>query len=164
MHYVTDRVSPNESCYGLVEGHELAPVPGGKNGETDWRWIQKVFVVRGDTISKYITDFGPSEDFELITPIFIPNQGTDSVAVLQAMAEKNRHDTYWQMRAKAQLEESTLITDLMEQEAKIHEVIRNRTSSGPYVTNQRNNWSHLTSMRKFKERRQERTGKVVFLT
>lgn len=164
MHYVTDSISPNEPCYGLWEGFEIAPVPGAKNGAQDWRWIQKVFVVRGDTISKHVTDFGPADDFEMITPIFIPNEGTDSVAVLQAMAEKNRHDTYWQTRAKEQLESSTLISDLIEQEQKIAAIIRNRTASGPYVTNQRNGYSHTTSMRNFKQRREQRTGKVVFLT
>jgi hypothetical protein len=164
MHYVTNAIDPNEPCYGLWEGYEMAPVPGAPNGATDWRWIQKVFVVRGDTISKFITDFGPSEDFEMVTPIFLPNEGTDSVAVLQAMAEKNRHDHYWQTRAKEQLEQSTLITDLIEQEAKIHAIIRNRTVSGPIVTNQRNGWSRVTSQRNFKDRRQQKTGKVVFLT
>lgn len=164
MHIITDTVHPNEPCYGLWEGAEMAPVPGGENGAQDWRWIQKVFVVRGDTIAKYITDLGPADDYELITPIFLPNEGTDSVATLQAMAEKNRHDTYWQTRAKEQLEASTLISDLIEQEQKIHEVIRNQTVSGPYVTNQRNGWSRVTSQRNFKQRRQERTGKVVFLT
>lgn len=165
MHYITTFISPDEPCYGLWEGYEQAPVPGGRNGETGWRWLQKVFVVRGDTISKFITDLGPAEDYEdRITPIFIPNEGTDSVGRLQAMAEKNRHDTYWQTRAAEQLESSTLIADLIEQEAKVHEVIRNRTASGPYQTNQRNGWSHITSMRNFKERRQERTRKVVFLT
>lgn len=164
MHYVTNTISPNEPCYGLWEGFEIAPVPGAPNGAKDWRWLQKVFVVRGDMIAKYITDFGPADDFEMITPIFLPNEGTDSVAVLQAMAEKNRHDTYWQTRAAEQLAESTLISDLIEQEAKIHEIIRNRTTSGPYQTNQRNGYSHETTMRNFKERRQQCTGKVVFLT
>ena len=164
MHYVTDSVSPNEPCYGLWEGYEVAPIPGAPNGASDWRWIQKVFVVRGDTIAKHITDMGPADAFEMITPIFIPNEGTDSVAVLQAMAEKNRHDTYWQTRAQEQLAESTLISDLIEQEQKIHAVIHNRTSNGPYVTNQRNGWSRVTTQRNFKERRQQRTGKVVFLT
>ena len=161
MHILTSVLRPDEPCYGLWEGYEVGPIPGAPNGATDWRWLQKVFVVRDDTIAKFVTDFGPAEDFEDITPIFLPCDGTDSVARLQAFAEKNRHDDYWQKRAKEQLAASTLITDLIEQEDKLHRVIHNRTTSGPYGTVQRNDYSHETTMRRFKDRRRERTGKVV---
>lgn len=160
---MTDFLSLDEPCYGLMEGHEVAPVPGALNGATEWRWIQKVFVLRGDTIAKHIRDFGPSEDFEMSTPFGLhTNPDTDKVGPILAMAERTRSDTYWQRRAQEQLEASTLITDLIEQEAKIAEVIRNRTTSGPYVTNQRNGWAREESQRRFKERRQKK--KVVFLT
>lgn len=158
MQIITLFLSPNEPCMGLWEGAEMIP---GPDSSQDWRWIQKVFVVRGDTIAKYVTDLGPASNYEDITPIFIPNEGTDSVGALQAMAERNRHDTYWQTRAKEMLAESTLISDLIEQEAKLHEVIRNRTSIGPAVTVQRNGYAHEETMRQFKQRRQERTKKVV---
>ena len=149
-------VSPDEPCMGLFEGPKLRPVPGTL--AEDYRWVQQVWVVRDDTIACYEQDFGSYDDYEMITPIFIPNSGTDSVAVLQAIAEKNRHDTYWQTRAAAQLEASTLISDLIEQEAKIHAVIHNRTSSGPYVTNQRNGWSRQVTQRRLSANRQRATG------
>ena len=161
MQIVTLYLDPEEPAYGLWEGFEVAPVPGAANGETAWRWLQKVFVVRGDTIAKYITDMGPAEDYELITPIFLPCHGTDTVGRLQYYAEKNRQDTYWQTRAKEQLEASTLISGLIEQEAKIHEIIRNRTTVGPYVTVQRNGYAHEETVRKYREKRRQRTGKVV---
>lgn len=158
MHYVTQWISPKEPCYGLWEGAEIAPIPGAPNGATDWRWLQKVFVVRGDTIAKHITDFGPADDYEDITPIFLPNEGTDSVAALQALAEKNRRDTYWQTRVKEMLAESTLISDLIEQEEKLHEIIRNRTSIGPVVTVQRNGYDHNVVTRQVSQQRMDRTG------
>lgn len=164
MHIITQHIHPDEPAYGIIEGPELAPVPDGKNGAQDWRWVQKVFVVRGDTIAKYITDFGPCEDYEMITPLQMLSNGADTVGQLQDYAERNRHDTYWQSRAKEQLESSTLISDLIEQEAKLHEVIRNRTSIGAHVTIQRNGYAHEETIRRFNDRRRKRTGKVAFLT
>ncbi len=164
MRIMTSHIYPNEPCHGLYEGYKLAPVPGELNGAQDWRWIQQVWVIRDDAIACYETDFGSASDYELITPIFLPNEGTDSVAVLQAYAEKNRQDTYWQTRAREMLAESTLISDLIDQEAKIHEIIHNRTSIGPAVTVQRNGYAREVNQRNFKEKRQARTGKVKFLT
>lgn len=155
MHIVTQFLSPSEACYGLVEHHE-------HNQLTGWRWIQKCFVARGDTIAKYITDLGPSEDFELSTPfsIYADPQGGDSVARVLAMAEKTRADTYWQTRAQEQLAESTLISDLIEQEEKVSQIIRNRTVSGPYQTNQRNGYDRERNQRALRDRRYAQTGKV----
>ena len=162
MQIITTHLDPDEPSFGLWEGPEVAPVPGSVNGETGWRWIQKCFVVREDTIAKYITDLGDADDFEMITPIFLPCHGTDSVGRLQFYAEKNRQDTYWQTRAQEQLASSTLISDMIEQEAKLHEIIRNRTTVGPYVTVQRNGYSHEATIRKFNDRRHERTGRTQF--
>lgn len=142
MHIVTNYLDPHEPCYGLWEGYEHAPIPGAANGATGWRWLQKVWVVRDDTIAKYVTDLGPAEDYEgRITPIILPCSGEEEVAAMQWWAEKNRHDTYWQTRAKAQLEESRLVWELVEQQDKIQRIVRNRTSSGPYVTVQRNGYA-----------------------
>ncbi len=126
---MTDFLSATEPCYGIWEGHE------------DGRWIQKCFVVRGDTIAKFLMDFGPAENFEMTTPIFLPCKGNCSVAEMQAWAERNRHDTYWQTRAKEMLAESTLISDLIEQQEKILSVAANRTTIGPHQRVQRNGFS-----------------------
>lgn len=163
MHYITTFLDPSEPCMGGWEGYENAPIPGGKNGETGWRWLQKIFVVRDDTISKYVTDLGPGEDYEgRITPITIPCHGEYDVAAIQYLLEQNRHDTYWQERAKAQQAESTLIADLLEQQEKIRAVVLNRTSNGPYATVQRNGWDHTAASRQETERRRGAWGKKVF--
>lgn len=161
MHIITTYLDKTEPCYGGWEGYEQAPIPGGLNGATDWRWLQKIFVVRGDTISKFVTDLGPAEDYEeRITPIIVPCNGEYDVSAIQYLLEQNRHDTYWQERAKAQLAESRLVWELVEQQDKLHRVIHNRTSSGPYVTVQRNGYAHEQTMRDFKARHQERTGRI----
>lgn len=140
MKIVTDRISPDEPCYGLFEGPDHG------------RWMQKVFVIRGDAIAQYRTDFGPEEDFEKVTPILIPNFGDDSVAALQAMAEKNRHDTYWHDRGQEMLAESTLIQDAADMiEERILEVL-NKTVLGPMVKAQRNAFSRDSARRILKEK------------
>lgn len=105
-------VHPDEACHGLREEPRMMP---GPDGSQTWRWVQTVFVVRGDTIAAHTTDFGPAEDFRHVTPLMMPSFGDDTVAQLREHAEKNRHDTYWQERAKAQQAESTLIRDHIEQ-------------------------------------------------
>ena len=96
----------------------------GPNGAQSWRWVQTVFVVRGDTIAAHTTDYGPAEDFAGVIPLMMPSFGDDTVAQLREHAEKNRHDTYWQQRAKAQHAESTLIRDHIEQIDKMKEYAR----------------------------------------
>lgn len=105
-------VHPDEPAYGLREEPRLMP---GPNGSSSWRWIQTVFVIRGDAIAAHTTDFGPAENFNLVTPLMMPSFGDDTVAQLREHAEKNRYDTYWQKRAEEQLENSTLIQDAIAQ-------------------------------------------------
>ena len=88
------------------------PMP---DGSLSWRWVQTVFVVRGDTIAAHTTDYGPAENYANVIPLMMPSFGDDTVAQLREHAEKNRHDTYWQERAKAQRAESTLIHDHIDQ-------------------------------------------------
>ena len=96
----------------------------GPNGSQSWRWVQTVFVVRGDTIAAHTTDYGPAADFAHVTPLHMPSFGENTVAQLREHAEKNRHDTYWNERAKAQRAESTLIRDHIEQIDKVREYAR----------------------------------------
>lgn len=112
MKIVTLWVSDDEPCHGLREEPRLMP---GPNGSTSWRWVQTVFVIRGDTIAAHTTDYGPAEDFALTTPLMMPSFGENTVAQLREHAEKNRHDTYWQQRAAEQLKNSTLIQDFIAQ-------------------------------------------------
>ena len=140
MRIITDRVYPSEPAHGIFEGPE--------NG----RWLQKVWVVRGDALACYETDFGPAENFEGITPLLMPGFGDDSVAVLQAFAEKNREDDYWQKRGIEMLEASTLIQDHVRQVQVDHEIIHNRSVFGPSITVQRNAYPHERAMRQLKEK------------
>lgn len=111
----------DEPCYGLREEPRLMP---GPNGAQQWRWIQTVFVVRGDTIAAHTRDFGPAEDFRAVTPLLMPSFGDDTVAQLREHAERNRHDAYWQGRARAQQAESTLIRDHINQLEMRQEYVR----------------------------------------
>lgn len=102
MKIATTYIHPNEPAYGLFEGDRKG------------RWVQAVYVVRGDAIAEYLTDLGKSEDYESVMPLVIPNDGDDSVAALQYLAEQNRHDFYWASRRAQMLSESTLIKDVIE--------------------------------------------------
>lgn len=112
MKVETSTVSPDEACYGLHEGPQMLP---GPNGSQRLRWAQTVKVIRGDEIAEHTRDFGPVESYAHVIEFFMPSFGDDTVAQLREHAEKNRHDTYWQGRAKAQRAESTLIRDHIEQ-------------------------------------------------
>jgi hypothetical protein len=113
MKIETAMVHPDEWCHGLREEPRMMPAP---DGSSSWRWIQTVFVVRGDTIAAHTTDYGPAEDFKKVTPLFLWSPGDcDTVAQLREHAEKNRHDTHWYDRAQAQKAESTLIRDAIDQ-------------------------------------------------
>lgn len=154
----TNTIYPNEPAYGIYEGPAMLK---GNDGSQTWRWVQDVTVIRNDEKAHHLTDMGAAEDFQYVTPLYMWSGLNDSVAVLQAYAEKNREDFYWQKRAEELLESSTLIRDVIEQEAKLHEVVANRSALGPYVSNQRNGYSRVQNQRDFKERRQAKTGKVV---
>ncbi len=108
MKIVTLAVFDDEPCYGMREEPRMWP---GPDGVMSLRWIQTMFVVRGDTIESFATDFGPAENFEDVIPLYMPSIGTDTVAQLREHGEKNRHDHYWSDRRKAMLAESTLISD-----------------------------------------------------
>jgi len=114
-------VHPDEPCHGLREEPRMMP---GPNGTQSWRWLQTVFVVRGDTIAAHTTDYGPAENFANVTPLMMPSFGDDTVAQLREHAEKNRHDTYWQQRAQEQREGSTLIRDHINQLERTAAIVR----------------------------------------
>lgn len=112
MKIETAFVHPDEPSYGLREEPRLMPQA---DGGTAWRWVQTVFVVRGDAIAAHTTDLGPARAFQHVTPLMMPSFGTDTVAQLREHAEKNRQDTYWQERAAEQRANSTLIRDHLAQ-------------------------------------------------
>lgn len=128
-------VSPDERCYGIFEGAMMVPQP---DGSIQSRWIQQVKVVRGDELHYWTQDFGPAEDFERVTPLIMPSMGDDTVGLLQAYAEKNRHDDYWARRRDEMLASSTLIVDHIAKLERERELLHNRSVLGPGINVQRN--------------------------
>lgn len=112
MKIETAFVHPDEPAYGLREEPRIMP---GPQGSRRWRWVQTVFVQRDDAIAAHTRDFGPAEHFRDVTPLMMLSFGDDTVAQLREHAERNRHDAYWQERARAQLAGSTLIRDHINQ-------------------------------------------------
>lgn len=152
-------VLPNEVCWGLTEAPMHMPQLDGSTAE---RWVQDIVVVRNDERLHYVTDFGDPDNYELVTPICLMGDGETTVGEMQYEAERNRNDTYWQKRAQEQLESSTLINDIIEQRFQFHEMIHNRTVSGPAIFTQRNAYPTQHRRRAFVDERAERTGKRTF--
>src|SRR3990167_7436523 len=153
MHVVTDRVLGDEPCWGLREGPELRTV--SPNGGQEMRWIQKVFVIRGDRKAKFETDFGPASNFSHATPVIYPSFGENTVAQLREMAERDRHSDKWYRRGEEMRAESTLIADILRQEEVLLEVRRNRSQFGPGVSVQRVDFPREAAERQFKEKRDD---------
>lgn len=128
MKIIAVSVHPDESCYSLQEGP--------RNG----RWVQRVYVVRGDAIAEYSVDFGPIENFKDATEVIYPSFGENSVGQLQELAERDRHSDKWARRRREMRAESTLISDILRQEETLLEIRRNRSHFGPGVSVQRNDF------------------------
>ena len=134
MKIVTDHIFPDEPSWGLFEGPRNVPRKG-------LRWVQVVYVLRGDSIAEYLEDFGPAEDFARAQPIMLPSpDGCNTVAQLQECAEKNRHDAYWANRVDEMLHESTLITDHIRQLEQNRELVANRSLFAPTGHHRRNGY------------------------
>ncbi len=128
MKNITRRVHPDEPCHGL---HQRV-----RNG----RLIEQIFVVRGDAIAKFETDYGPASGFPDFTETIYPSFGENSVGQLQEMAERDRHSDKWAKRGKESLAESTLIPGILRQEEALLDVRANRSIFGPGISVQRNDF------------------------
>ena len=144
MNIITHQIHKDEPCHGLWEGP--------KNG----RWIQRVFVIRGDAIAKWTKDCGPITKWPDASEIFYPSFGENSVAQLQAHAERDRHSDKWAKRGRERLAESTLIADILRQEETLIDVKANRSNFGPGVSVQRNDFPREAANAKLKEKRDGR--------
>ena len=149
MHIATDRIYKDEPCHGLMEGPELRVVH--PNGGQERRWIQRLWVIRGDRKAKFETDFGPASDWPDATPIIYPSFGENTVGQLQWLAERDRHSDKWAKRRREMQAESTLIADILKQEEILLEVRRNRSHFGPGVSIQRIDFPREAAKRRFKE-------------
>ncbi len=115
-----------------------------------------MFVIRGDAIAKFETDYGPVSDWPDATEIIIPSFGENSVGQLQEMAERDRHSDKWAKRRREIQAESTLISDILKQEEILLDVVANRSNFGPGVSAQRNDFPREAVQNKFKEKRNAR--------
>ena len=140
MKIVTSRVHPDEPCHGLREG----PRKG--------RWLQRVYVVRGDTIAEWTKDYGPISKWPDAVEIIYPSFGENSVGQLQELAERDRHSDKWAKRGRERLAESTLIADILRQEEILLDVVRNRSHFGPGVSVQRNDFPREAANRKLRRK------------
>ena len=140
MKIVTQTISPDEPCHGLFEGPR------------DGRWIQAVYVIRGDAIAEWTKDYGLEEDFDRITPLLMPSFGENSVGSMQYFADKNREDDFWAKRTDEMIEGSTLIEDHVRQVEIDQEIIHNRSVFGPAIRVQRGAYSHGQAMRNLMEK------------
>ena len=144
MHIVTDRIHKDEPCYGLWEGP--------KRG----RWVQRVFVIRGDAIAKFETDLGPLSFWPDATETIYPSFGENSVGQLQEMAERDRYSDWGAKHRRRVAAESTLIPDILRDEEIKLDVIANRSNFGPGVSVQRNDFPREATNNKLKEKRNAR--------
>lgn len=153
MQIITDHIWPDEGCWGLAEGP--LTMPHGEGFQR--RWVQRVFVVRGDAIAKYTVDLGSAEYWEeRALPQVIAGFGEDTVAELQEWAERDRNKgRLWQF-VQEQRENSTLIEDSiagLEQELLAK---RNHTTIGPHVFSQRGDYPGQHARRVLRGRQKER--------
>lgn len=146
MHVVADRIFPAEPCYGLMETRESG------------RWIQRLWVIRGDRKAKYETDIGPASDFPDATPIIYISDGDDTVAELQYLAEMDRRNDKWAKRRREMQSESTLIADILRQEERKIAERQNRSVFGPHHSVQRIDYPREAVKAKQKERRNDRSN------
>lgn len=128
MKIIAVSVHSDEPCYSLQEGPRNS------------RWVQRVYVIRGDAIAEYSVDYGPVQNFKNATEVIYPSFGENSVGQLQELAERDRHSDKWARRRREMQAESTLIPDILRQEETLLEVRRNRSHFGPGVSVQRNDF------------------------
>ena len=142
MKILTETISPDEPCHGLLERDQMVPVGKG----FALHRIQSVFVVRGDAIAAYETDLGPASIWRNVSPEGIFATGEVSVAEVMAEAEKDRHDQTG-FKLKEELREgSSLVKDFLAFKEANWEIINNRSVFGPAHTKQRNGYSKKAAL------------------
>lgn len=146
---LADHLDPNEVCMGMWQGPQAG------------RWIQKIFVVRDDTIAKHVTDCGPATDFPHIPVEIIPGDDETTVGEFLYEAERHRHDLFAHNHLERVKARHNLKDVIPENQAKRREIIKGQSVSGPYQTTSRNNYSSRLTWRRFFDRRAEVYGKRV---
>jgi len=157
MKIMADKVHPDEPCWGYWCGPERRFM--GKDIGDQMRILEKVFVIRGDAIACYEEDFGPASEYGYMPPLLMPSYGENPVGLMRWHGEQHRNDDRWMKRIAEHKESSTLFQDIIRQEEQRHEIIRNKSSFGPAVTVQRNEYPHEEVHRRYNDERARRTGR-----
>lgn len=157
MQIITDKVHPDEPCWGYYVGPQARPGPPGEDDQV--RMIEWVFVIRGDAIAKYERDLGPADDYPYVPPLKMPSWGENPVGLMQWHGERHIHDPKWAQMIQEYKAESTLFRDILRQEEQRHELINNRSNFGPAGNFQRNGYSRVTNWRRYRDERARRTGR-----
>lgn len=137
---------------GFQEGYAL-----NRTGQ-EHRW-QVVILMRGNELTGFWTDLGPSEDFVITIdemsypapPYHQPIAGEHSVAECQSMAERDRMDDYAIQQLHTQTMESDIIDRYWHQIHETRQQFANRSVFGPDFTKERNGFS-LAGAKELKER------------
>lgn len=138
MHGTVMAVDPNEPVYGIQESY-------AHNLKGEERRYQVLLMPRGNVLSGFWTDLGPSSAFVMgekqAPPYFQPVLMAHSVAECRHMADAGRMDDFAQRLLEQQISESTLFADyyrLIEEDLAI---VRNRSTFGYGGQTQRNGYS-----------------------
>lgn len=129
MEILTETLDDNEACYGVMETN--------RNG----RRQQFVFVVRGDSIAKHVTDIGPASLYDGVPELRLLGMGDDTVAEMVYEANMTRYDDFERKLRQEVKESSTLVKDFLQEKEENWERIKNRSQFGPNYTKQRNGFS-----------------------
>lgn len=138
------------------------PTYGMSVFEDSTGFCTRVVVIRGGLPVGVVVHHGPSEYSGKIPPLFVPSEGENSVGLMMEMSEAHRQDLRWYDRAKAQLEGSTLIKDIINQEWELTQRSKNRSTFGPHVSIQRNGHNSTQVRRDWFDERDRRTGQKRF--
>lgn len=151
MRIMTDKVHPDEACWGYFTGPKQRP---GYSEAENPRMLEQVFVIRGDAIACYERDFGPYNDFIYVPPLVIPSvEGENPVGECMDAGERHRNDPKWAHRMAEYRESSTLMADIVRQEEMKQQLRANRSNFGPVINVQRNDTPRQFLERRIRERR-----------
>lgn len=144
MKIVTDRISPDELCWGLKEEDRYITASDGK---ASLHRVQCVYVLRGDSIAEYTTDLGPASRWhgvpglKLLTTAGPNDTPEDRVGEVMEEAERSRGDAFERDLRAHVVGESTLIRDYWQEKEENRKRIANQSHFGPRYTKQRNGFS-----------------------
>lgn len=128
----TNPLHPDEPCHALCELNLQAPDYGAPHR------YQLVCVVRGDAKRWVRIDMGLSADWDATEFRVVADGDGDSVASVQAQADRIRDDMYWRKFLREEQEASTLIPDLINWTEESIKRKRRVSTMGFNYTRQRN--------------------------